>query len=286
MAGPKIWYGIKISITPETEEAITNFLFEIGGVGCSVMDDVLMAYFAEKDWDDHQYQRLSNYLQELSDLGFDIDRQKIEVTEIPEKDWHAAWKKSLTPIFVSPNIIIKPTFIELPPSEKALVIEIDPQMAFGSGAHATTQLMLRLMQTHVQSCQSVLDIGTGSGILAIAAVKLWDSEVIACDIDPIAAVTARENAHANNTAQRSTIFTGTIDCLVRKRFDLILANITRSEIVKLIPLMVDRLTPGGTIILSGILVEEEDKLLRFLNNFHFRSFTNLQQDEWLGIVIK
>lgn len=280
------WLQIKIPVNSETEDAISNYLFENDSVGCYVSEHILYAYFKIHDWNHIKTKNLNNYLNELSELGFHIDLQRLEISEIEDEDWNARWKKSLKPIFILPDLIIKPTWIRFSPPENALVIEIDPQMAFGTGSHATTQLMLTLMKSYIRPNQRVLDIGTGSGILAIAAVKLYVSTVIAFDIDPVATSTAKINASLNNVSQQVHLFTGAIDCLARGAFDLILANINRQEITKLLPVIPNLLNPEGYLILSGILIDEEDLILKTLNNFNLNTLTISRKNEWLGLVVK
>jgi len=284
MLKSKKWVEIKISINPDIEEAVSNYLFENGSVGCYTNGSTLFAYYKSSDWSPDKFQKFEFYLNELSELGFLVNKRNVEVTELEDQDWNAHWRKSLKPIFILPDIIVKPTWVHFAPPKDATIIEIDPQMAFGSGVHATTQLMLKLMKSYVNHNQKILDIGTGSGILSIAAAKLGVSTIFACDIDPIAVFTAKANASINNVSQKINLCAGTIDCFTNYSFDVILANINRKAILNLLSETSKLLNPGGSLILSGILIEEEHIILKALNNLKFITLIKKQQDEWSGIV--
>ena len=278
------WVEIKITENPELGEAVSNYLFENGSVGCYTKEDTLFAYFKSGDWSPDKFQKFKFYLNELSDLGFLVNTKNVEVTELEDQDWNARWKKSLKPIFILPDIIVKPTWVRFAPPKDATIIEIDPQMAFGSGAHATTQLMLKLMKSCINHNQKILDIGTGSGILSIAAAKLGVSKIFACDIDPVAVFTAKVNASINKVSQKINLCTGTIDCFTNYSFDIILANINRKTILNLLPEISKLLNPSGSLILSGILIDEEHIILKALNNLKFITLIKKQQDEWSGLI--
>jgi len=279
------WVEINIPVFHDVEEAVSNFLFENGCKGCYADEGILHAYFEQSNWDLQAADRFKNYLRELNNLGFDIDLQKLHTRFFEDQDWNAIWKSSLKPIQITPDLIIKPTWVKEQMPEHATIIEIDPQMAFGSGSHATTQLVVKLMQNYLQPKQQILDVGTGSGILAITAAKWNVKTIYACDVDPIAVFTASHNAQVNRVADNILLFTGTVDCLRQVQFDIILANINRLEITRLLPDFVSLLKPDGKIIISGVLSQEEQNVLSVLNNLSFRALIIERMDEWLGLVI-
>jgi ribosomal protein L11 methyltransferase len=280
------WIELKIPIDPDIEDAVSNFLFEIGSSGNYQIENTLHAYFTLKNWNDEKDQFLKNYLEELSQLGFHINKSKIQYKEIKDQDWNALWKKSLTPIYIDNDLIIKPSWTELNTATNTLVIEIDPQMAFGTGVHATTQLMLKLLKSYVKPYQKVLDIGTGSGILAITAAKMGTYPTFAFDIDPVATLTAKQNILKNNTSKNTFLFSGTIDSIIDYKFDLILANINRTIILKMLESIVNMLNADGLAVFSGILNSEQKIIFEALKHNNFTILRYLQQDEWLGIVSK
>ena len=286
MVTPQNWIEIKIRTTSETDDIISNFLFEIGCTGCHSTEDGLKAYFDEKVPSIEIVEKLKTYLNELSELGFDVSGHDIDVDIIGNRDWNAEWKKTLKPIYIFPDVIIKPSWIELTAPDNALVIRMDPKMAFGTGTHATTQLVMKLMRSQLKRAQRVLDIGTGSGILSILAVLLFRCSVIAFDIDPMAVATAKENCIENGVSDNVRLFIGTIESLKKTGFDVILANINRLEIERIIPAINDRIKPGGTIILSGILTEEENLIQIALNKLNYKSLIKSIQEEWLGLALQ
>ncbi len=286
MVIPKNWIEIKIKTNPDTEEIISNFLFEIGCTGCHSEDYYVKAYFDETATSIEIVKKLNTYLNELSELGLEVSGHDIDVEVIANCDWNAKWKKTLKPIHVFPDVIIKPSWVEFTARENALVIKMDPQMAFGTGTHATTQLVMRLLRSHVIQAERVLDIGTGSGILSIMAVKLFNCQLIALDIDPIAVMTAKENFIENGVIDSIQLFTGTLDSLKELEFDVIMANINRVEIEKILPEFPRYIRAGGLVILSGILAEEDKLIQKSLNKLRFKTLIKSIQDEWLGLVLE
>ena len=210
----------------------------------------------------------------------------ITIFNIPDRDWNAEWKKNLGPIIISNSLAIKPSWIKSSEHLAQNVIEIDPQMAFGTGSHATTRLILRLIEKYIRRGFKVLDVGTGSGILAIAAAKLGAAQVYAFDNDPVAVETAKINCQKNRVTHRISVFTGTIDTLGHTGFDVILANINRSVIVKILPKLVDKTNKPATILLSGILDEEEKLVCSEISQLGLNISEIQHQDEWVAFVVK
>ena len=158
-------------------------------------------------------------------------------------------------------------------------------MAFGTGTHETTQLVIQSLLQFTGSPETILDVGTGTGILAIAAARLFDARVFAFDNDPIAASTAKQNFINNNVADRIEIFCGENINFKKPQFDLILANINRSVIIQLLPEISTALKPNGQAILSGILYEEKGKLIEKLKSFSLKLVHESKQAEWVGLVV-
>ncbi len=280
------WIEISLSIDSILEEVISDYLFELGSVGSYTSDRTLYAYFREQEWTPLKLAELQTHVNQLPEFGFQVASSRIGVNYVAEKDWNEIWKRNLRPIFVLPDLIIKPSWAEFTPPEKALVIEIDPQMAFGTGAHATTQLVLRLLKKYLHPQSEILDIGTGSGILAIAAAKMTGSRVFAFDNDPIAVSTARSNVQNNSAISHVYLFTGTIRCIRNKTFDLILANINRNVIAELLPSMLTLLREKGILVLSGIMDIELDRLFEQFKELNLTILLQEQQDEWMGLALQ
>ncbi|MBN2010514.1 50S ribosomal protein L11 methyltransferase [candidate division KSB1 bacterium] len=285
MVAAKTWIEITVPVTSESSEPIANYLFELGCSGCYERNDELVAYFSPDQWNDRIAAELTHYLSELTQLGFTDISTQFTITSIQDKDWNASWKASLAPISVMPGLIIKPSWIDYQPMDGDVIIEIDPQMAFGTGMHATTQLMLRLMRPLVTPGSSVLDIGTGSGILAIAAAKLVTCTVIAFDNDPIATETARINSRLNNCADMIEFFTGTTASIGSLHFDLLIANVNRAAIQSMLGDMKHLMKPHARMVLSGILTDEVHLIRDALAQLSMKIVTLETQDEWSGLVV-
>jgi ribosomal protein L11 methyltransferase len=179
---------------------------------------------------------------------------------VPPCDWSEAWKDGLEPIVVSPRLVVRPSFAahRAAPGQRQLVI--DPERAFGTGGHVSTRLALEWIDALVEWLTPqarVLDVGTGTGVLALAASALTGCRVIACDVDPVATTAARGNARRNRLAERMEIFTGSTGALADvARFDLVLANLLRSELEPLMGDLARCARPGGRVVLAGLLATD------------------------------
>jgi ribosomal protein L11 methyltransferase len=175
------------------------------------------------------------------------------VAEILDQDWSESWKRDLA-AFAIGRIFVRPSWIAAAPAPGAVEVVLDPGMAFGTGTHPTTALCLSAMDRLLSDspCVHVLDVGTGSGLLAIAAAKLGAARVVATDVDPVALRVAEENARRNGVAPELA----TPDA-VSGSFGIIVANILANTLVALAPELAARLEPGGTLLLSGILADQE-----------------------------
>lgn len=181
-----------------------------------------------------------------------------EIAPVPDEDWSETWKRDLRPLDVG-RVRIRPSWIEAPPPPGAVEVVLDPGMAFGTGAHPTTALCLAALSDLISARPgaSVLDVGTGSGLLAIAARKLGAGRVAANDDDPVAVAVARENATAN--AVDLEIRDEPLP-LIAGTFDLVVANILANTLVALAPAIAAKLRPGGVVLLSGILGPQEEEV--------------------------
>jgi len=278
------WFGLNVPCTSSSEDAVSNFLFECGATGLIQEKGAIVAYFPANIYSEELQFSIQRYLDDLSPQNDEVVTKEIEIFHIQDRDWNAEWKKHLRPIVITPNLAIKPSWIDTSQRLAKHVIEIDPQMAFGTGSHATTKLVLRLIDKYGCSGCKVLDVGTGSGILAIAAAKIGAAKIYAFDNDPIAAETASYNVRNNCASDRVYVFTGTIDTLRDNDFDLILANINRTAILEILPAIINRVNKNGTIILSGILKEEEQLLYSEISSFNIKITETQYEDEWIAIV--
>jgi ribosomal protein L11 methyltransferase len=279
-----IYLAITVPSAAEYSEALGSFLFDLGAEGVLENEGSLTAYFRGDRRDVPE--AIGRYLAELARLGHQLRPEEITCEEIVNRDWNSEWKKSYTGFAISDRIYIKPTWESRPPAEYACLIEIDPEMAFGTGTHATTRLCLRLLEERLQPGSRVLDIGTGTGILAIAAAKLGAGAIVAFDIDPVAAETAGRNAAANGVRDRIEVSAGLLADLPVQPFDLILANIQRSEIINMLPLLRQRFSVGTEFVFSGILREEETVFRAALDAEGFFALQMRYDEEWLACLAR
>jgi ribosomal protein L11 methyltransferase len=280
----KRWFLITVSTNSQTREAIGNFLFEKGATGLVETDQALEAFYPGTIDIAGIAALLHEYFDELANLGFAVDRDAVAVREVEDQDWNAEWKKDYHAIRVTERIMIRPSWEEIPDYAPAIVIQIDPEMAFGTGTHATTRLCLRLMEEHFQPNLSILDIGTGTGILAIAAVKMGAAKTVGLDIDPLATATAKKNAWINGASDKICLFTGTLAALRPSPFDLVLANVNREQILKNLPMMKEMLDYRSKLVLSGLLIEEEGIVRETLVTQGMSVHETAADEEWLAIV--
>lgn len=185
----------------------------------------------------------------------------LETGNLEEKDFATEWRKYYHPIVISPRLAICPTWEDFAPAPGQRVIHLDPGMAFGTGTHDTTRLCLRLIDRYLRPESRVLDVGCGSGILAISALLLGASHADGCDIDALAVKTARENAAVNQVSPRCRFLQADLTQGLSGQYDLICANIVADVIIRLLPDVPRYLSPGGVFIASGIVdVRKQDVL--------------------------
>lgn len=197
---------------------------------------------------------LSGTVRRLVEAGLDPGLGQVSARMVHAEDWANAWKKYYTLQRIGRRLVIVPSWLTYEPRPGEVLIRLDPGMAFGTGTHPTTRLCLQALEGTVAPHDFVLDLGTGSGILAIAAAKLG-ARVHALDIDSRAVSVAQENVEANGVATNVTVATGVVDDVQEMRFDIIVANIIAETIVKILPRVAGYLRPGGCFIASGIVAE-------------------------------
>jgi len=278
---PKMYYQLTVSVTPEISEWVSTFLFERGCLGIVEQGDQLSSYFDHPVSINVILDNLCTYLNDVHPQARENYHINISVKEIKDCDWNAEWKKSLSLIHVDESTVIKPTWVEYPRDNK-VVIELDPEMAFGSGEHPTTRMTLTLIHQHITSENRFLDIGTGTGILAIAALMYGAREAFACDIDPVAAHTTQRN-RVKNRVSPLYVYTGTLEAVRPDvKFDMIAANLNRSEIIKLLPAVSNRLNAGNRCFLSGILDTEHEMIVEACDRVGLCVSNVLSEQEWLA----
>ena len=209
---------------------------------------------------------------------------RLSVTPVDDTDWTEAWKADYRPQRIG-RIVIVPSWLEEPIAPDEVAIRLDPGMAFGTGLHPTTRGCLTLLQRLEPMPARVLDLGSGSGILSIAALRLGAERVEALDTDPFAVAATSDNAAANGVAERLLSMRGTLPAEPGNgaRFDLILANLVAVLLVELAPGLAAHAAEGGTLLASGIIEPRAEETLAALTTAGFRLVDRLDDGEWVSL---
>jgi ribosomal protein L11 methyltransferase len=263
------WQALDIDIEPDAREAVEYALMEAGALGTEATDTRVTAYFSDIPNRESVRSELVEALR-IYELPSSSVRD-MELREVPNRDWLEEWKKNWQPVEVG-RFIIAPPWTDLGDVHDRIVIRIEPGMAFGTGTHETTRLCLAAIEKYFEG-GSFLDVGTGTGILAMAAAKMFpDARVEACDTDAEAIEIARANAAANDV--RIEFRVGSVDETTPSA-DLVCANLTADVISKILPDLIS--VTCGKLILSGILETQLDQIMV--------DGEVTQDGEWVAIVI-
>jgi ribosomal protein L11 methyltransferase len=267
MIQKKSWIELRVEVHASVGEAVANFLIEQGspGViqekgpgGSRGRREFIRAYFSNHRSFALKKKTMERYLHAICKSSPVSLRSRI----IEEERWAEAWKSNFKPMAVSPRIVVKPPWEAYAVPEGQIVVEIDPGMAFGTGTHPSTQMCLQTLDKRIPSFPnppSFLDVGTGSGILAIAAWKLGARPVLAIDIDPVAVDSARKNARANKVEKGIEFRVGSPDGR-RFRFDIVAANLLPQELLPLASSLSRKISPGGVAVVSGFLPKQKREI--------------------------
>ncbi len=207
---------------------------------------------------------------------------------LAETDWAEAWKANYDVLQVGRHLVIKPSWRDYAGRPGDLIISLDPGMAFGSGLHPTTQLCLEILEDRVRPRASVLDVGTGSGILAIAAVRLGASRVLALDTDPLAAKIARENVSLNRVEAAVRVEQGSVQVLdvPSPTFDIVIANILSEAIIELARALATSLSSESVFVASGIIADQTAAVLAALRETGLSILERRDADDWVALIAR
>lgn len=266
------WVELSVESHPEAVDAIANVFQQFGSGGVAIEQPITAHIEGETPPEFVGMPVIKTYLP-LNERAAESERAVEEALwhlqafdlspvgplrrrEVEEDDWANGWKEHFHPLKIG-RIVVKPSWREWDPGPEEVVVELDPGMAFGTGLHPTTRLMIEALQTRIMPGTRVLDLGTGSGILAIAA-GLLGAEVEALDISDVAVEVAAQNIRVNELTHRVAVADGSLADATAEGFELILANIIASVLIDLAPELYAKLASGGTLLASGIIAERLD----------------------------
>jgi ribosomal protein L11 methyltransferase len=304
------WVKLAVSINEDASEMISEILLESGAAGTQVTGGSLpetdgygeipinqieegcrvCAYFPMDEEMEGRIAQVKERLLRLmeTDLGFDPGTLQLSTESVDEKDWENEWKKYFKPQRVSDFVVIKPTWEPYTPASDETVVEIDPGMAFGTGTHETTRMCIALLEEYLQAGDSVLDVGCGSGILAVVAAKLGAGSVLALDLDSVAVETAQKNVLINNAEGKVRVIRSDILSAVPEdsKYNIIVANIIADVIIKLNQSILRYMKKPGIYICSGIIKDRLDDVLAALKKNGLRAIKVSNRGEWCAIACK
>ena len=311
MTGVK-WSEISIHTTNEAVEPISNILHEAGASGVVIEDPLELVkertdQFGEiyelnpEDYPDEgvivkAYLTVNSFLNETIDeikeainnlihYQIDIGKNNISICEVNEEDWATAWKKYYHPVKISERFTIVPTWEEyVPVQSDELIIELDPGMAFGTGTHPTTVMCIQALERTVKQHDKIVDVGTGSGVLSIAAAMLGASQVNALDLDIVAVESARQNIILNKVADIVSVSQSNLLDGVESGADIVVANILAEVILRFTDDAAAVVKQGGFFIVSGIIQQKKQIVKEAMIEAGFTINELIEMEDWVAII--
>ena len=299
------YYELKISINPQMEEIISDIFFT--NFDC---EGVVLAEEAYKDLEmtsttrgtlkvfltsfpANLHEVLHTERELLKSRGFsdeDLGSWKVELDEKENQDWSKKWKEKWTVTHVTDKIAVVPSWIEYQPKPEEITITLDPGCAFGTGTHQTTQLCMKAIEKYMHKGDSVADIGTGTGILSICAMKFGASSAYGCDIDDTVIDVCIENAEKNempvSSSQGKLTFELNTADKITDKFDFVCANILHNVLSEIMGDLKNIMKPHSKMVLSGILDEKKQVVLDAIERENLHIIETLHQDQWTAFVVE
>ncbi len=272
-----------ISANPFDPDVLSGLLWQLDIEGITENKNSLSIYAGEES--EVSVVQISDMLNSLKDQNM-IESFSIDETSVEERNWNEEWEKTIDVIEINDKIVIKPTFRDYSPKPEQLVITIDPKMSFGTGEHETTKLVLDLLDKYINEGIRVLDVGSGTGVLSIAASLLGAEHVLGIDNDEWCLENGLENVGLNNVNDKVEIKLSEIYDINEKPFDLILANINKHILLDIADRIYQVTKNSGKVILSGLLIEDKADIIRLYNSKGFSLIEEKILGEWVALVFK
>lgn len=269
-----------ITTEPFNAEILSSILWELNIDGINEEVNCLKVFAQDESVTTDAIEYELNLLKENKLLR----EFSVQENFIVEKNWNEEWEKSREVVHVTNKIVIKPTFKDYEPKSGEIVLTLDPKMSFGTGDHQTTKICLQFIEKYIKPSMKVLDAGSGTAILGIAAAKLDAGKVIAFDIDDWCYENGIENTQLNNVVDKVEIKKCELKDIEENNFDLIIANIQKNILLELAKGFKSRINSGGILILSGLLEMDKDAIVSKYSEVGFSEIDYLKMDDWIGIV--
>lgn len=292
MQSTKPLWRISVTTSPEAEDAVSELLSSQFNLAAAAYFDLesqtsrVSVFLEAGKFSANAARRLiAAGLARIKSFGLDLGAAKIEIAKVKREDWAESWKRHFHPLEIGPRLLVKPSWGKQRPAKNQAVVVLDPGLSFGTGQHPTTSFCLRQIVRCRKpgAAQSFLDIGTGSGILAIAAAKLGYAPVHAFDFDPESVRVAQENALKNRLKNKIRLTRGDVTRLPlrpARQYDLICANLISNLLIAERWRIVSRLKRGGTLVLAGILAAEFGEVERAFAGLKLRRVAGRTENEW------
>lgn len=309
------WTAVKVVTSSEAVEAVSYLLTNEGAVGVQIEDakdfanlkpgrygkygeiidpnDIphrksgaaVTGYFPQNVFVPELITTIQEKVNKLKDYQLDPGAATVTSEAVNNKEWATVWQKYYHPLRVTNQLTIVPQWENYQPSSSSeKLIVLDPGMAFGTGTHPTTRLMLEALEIVVHGGESMIDVGTGSGVLSIAAKLLGAGQVEAYDIDDVAVRSAKKNINLNQSAKDIKVGVNSLLDGIHTQVDLVVANILAEIIVPLVPQAYENLKPGGQFLVSGIIKDKAELVETELKKHHFIVDQKLQMKDWYGMI--
>ena len=285
------WLEVSVRVNQEAAEAVAEVLSRYAPQGVAIdLDEAtgtevtVKAYLTVNEGIEARRRKVEEGLWHLSHIWPIIPAPSFRA--VADQDWTATFKEQIPVLHLGQRVVVKPSWRTYAPAKGEVVLELDPGIAFGTGLHPTTQLCVAALEGMLQSGMSVLDMGTGTGILALVAAKLGAGQILAVDNDENAVIAARRNARANGLEAQIELRFGSL-ADVKTSYDLIVANILAPVIIAMAESgLVRRLRADGILIASGILEEQAESVVEVLDRTGFQVLERRQMDEWMALIAR
>ncbi|MDR8394648.1 50S ribosomal protein L11 methyltransferase [Aliifodinibius sp. S!AR15-10] len=270
-----------LSVTNDYQEALIAELLELEFDAFEQQDGKLITYISRERFSDVSRERIEQVLAAYPGEGH-IQSEEV----VADQNWNQEWERTIKAQRIG-QFFVKPTWDNSTAPSNSILLEIDPKMAFGTGYHETTRLMLQLLPHVVKSGDLVMDAGTGTGVLSIAAIKLGAERAVAFDIDDWSIRNAQENVLINQVDRKVEVAKGSIEIVPDEtEFDVILANINRNTIIDMLPSLVQHLKSDGMLVLSGLLISDKDTILEQEALKKLTLIQSIRENDWIALQFK